>query len=89
MLGDCAGDWTRALPAVRVSLMATIRLTTKFFPLAFLLFFSPAHVEIDGGEAQKVGWGTTELSVTPGTHRLRVFFVYLWILGQRGNAESR
>jgi hypothetical protein len=58
-----------------------------FFPLAFLLFFSPARVEIDGGESQKVGWKTTELSVTPGTHRLRVFFVYLWILGERGNAE--
>jgi hypothetical protein len=65
--------------------MATIRLTTKFFPLAFLLLLFPARAVVDGQE-QKVGWKTTDLPVSPGTHRLRVFFPYLF-LRQAGAAE--
>jgi hypothetical protein len=66
--------------------MATIRLTTKFFPLAFLLFFFPARAVVDG-EEQKVGWfKTTDLPVSPGTHRLRVYFPYL-IPREAGSAE--
>ncbi|MEA2391449.1 MAG: hypothetical protein QOK31_1558 [Solirubrobacteraceae bacterium] len=58
--------------------MATIHLRTTFFPLAFLLFFFPARASLDGAEPQKVGWGTTELQVPPGTHHLRIFFPYLF-----------
>jgi hypothetical protein len=57
--------------------MGTIRLRTSFFPLAFFLFFFPARAGIDGGEPQKVGWfKTTDLSATPGTHRLLVYHPY-------------
>jgi hypothetical protein len=65
--------------------MTTIRLTTKFFPLAFLLYFFPARAVVDG-EEQKVGWKTTDLPVSPGSHRLRVYFPYL-IPRQAGSAE--
>jgi major membrane immunogen (membrane-anchored lipoprotein) len=58
--------------------MATIRITTKFFPLAFLLFFFPARVVLDGAEERKLGWfKTTDISVTPGTHRLHLYFPYM------------
>lgn len=66
--------------------MSTLRLRTKFFPLAFLLYLFPARVSLDGAEAQKVGWGTTDLQVTPGPHHLLVFFPYM-VLRQAGKAE--
>ncbi|MEA2481925.1 MAG: hypothetical protein QOJ07_3847 [Thermoleophilaceae bacterium] len=66
--------------------MATITLTTKFFPLAFLLLLFPARASLDGGPPQKVGWGTTQLQVAPGTHHLKVSFPYLFFI-QAGKAE--
>jgi hypothetical protein len=58
--------------------MGTIRIRTGFFPLAFLLFFFPPRVRIDGGEPQKLGWfKTTDLSVAPGPHRLLVNHPYI------------
>jgi hypothetical protein len=59
--------------------MATIKLVTKFFPLAFLLLLFPAQASVDGGETQKVGWGTTDLQVTPGSHRIEVWFPYFFV----------
>lgn len=57
--------------------MATIQLKTRTF-LSAILFLSPAMIILDG-QKQKVGWGTTSLTVTPGTHELtvymRVFFM--------------
>lgn len=62
--------------------MATVRINTGFFPLAFFLFFFPARVRIDGGEQQKIGWfKTTDISVSPGTHRVLVdhgYFISSW-----------
>ena len=62
--------------------MATIRLHPRFFPLAFLLFFFRPRVRIDGGEQRSIGWfTTTDLQVSPGTHRVTVdhgYFVPSW-----------
>jgi hypothetical protein len=68
--------------------MATIRLVTKFFPLAFILYLFPARVDVDGGEPQKVGWGTNDLQVQPGTHHLKIYFPYLFIMPHAGKAET-
>jgi hypothetical protein len=47
-------------------------------PAAFFLLFTRPRVALDGGEPQKVNWREpTELSVTPGTHRLHVSYPYL------------
>ena len=58
--------------------MATIQLHTKFFPIAFLLLLFPAQASIDGAAPQKVGWGTTDLQVTPGTHTVEAWFPYFF-----------
>jgi|SRR5579884_270640 len=58
--------------------MATIRVYPTFFPLAFILFFLRPKVVLDGGEPQSMRWRqTTELSVTPGSHTIEVYFPYL------------
>jgi hypothetical protein len=53
-----------------------IQVQLTFFPLAFLLLFCTPHVEIDG-VVQKRPWGTHFFSVTPGLHRVRIWFPYL------------
>jgi hypothetical protein len=65
--------------------MGTIKLVTKFFPLAFLLYFFPARAGLDGAEPEKVGWGTKEYSLAPGEHRLHIFFPYFF--GPMGKAD--
>jgi hypothetical protein len=67
--------------------MATINLETKFFPLAFILFLFPPRVEVDGGPAQKISWGSTALQVAPGSHHLTVYFPYMFIMRRAGKAE--
>ena len=58
--------------------MATIRIRPTFFPLAFILFFIRPRVVLDGGEPQQLQWRqTTDLSVTPGSHSVLVYFPYL------------
>jgi hypothetical protein len=59
--------------------MGTIQLTTKFFFLAFLLYLFPARAQVDGEPPVKVGWGTRDLPVPAGTHRLEVYFPYLFL----------
>ena len=68
--------------------MGTIRLTTKFFPLAFLLLLFPARAKVDGGEEQKVGWGTTELPVPAGNHTIDVWFPYFFVFKVGSAATS-
>jgi len=67
--------------------MGTIRLTTKFFFLAFLLYLFPAHARVDDQEPVRVGWKTSDLEVSPGTHRLEVYFPYLFIMPKAGRNE--
>jgi hypothetical protein len=63
--------------------MGTIQITTKFFFLQFFLFFFPAYAQIDGGEAIKIGWGTKQVSVPSGQHRVAVYIPYLFGLMPR------
>jgi hypothetical protein len=65
--------------------MGTIKLITKFFPLAFLLYLFPARAGLDGVEPEKVGWGTKDYSVPAGEHRLSIYFPY--IFGRMGKAD--
>jgi hypothetical protein len=67
--------------------MATINLVTKFFPLAFILYFFPPRVEVDGGPAQRLKWGANSVQVAPGAHHLVVYFPYLFIMPRAGKAE--
>ena len=53
-------------------------ITTKFFFLAFLLFFFKPTVVIDN--QPNVGpWGTYRYPVAPGHHTVRIFFKYLFL----------
>ena len=55
-----------------------ILVTTKFLFFAFILYFFPPTVEIDGN-AEKVKWGQQFFPTAPGQHTVRVFFKYLFI----------
>lgn len=59
--------------------MGTIQLRTKFFFLAFLLYLFPAWARVDDEPPVKVGWGTNDLPVSAGTHRLEVYFPYIFM----------
>jgi hypothetical protein len=59
--------------------MGTIKLQTKFFFFAFLLYLFPARAQVDNEVPVKVGWGTNDLSVSAGTHRLEVYFPYMFM----------
>jgi hypothetical protein len=67
--------------------MGTIRLTTKFFFLAFILYLFPAWAQVDDQAPVKVGWGTHDLQVPAGTHRLEVYFPYLFIMPKAGRND--
>src|SRR4051794_10346205 len=59
--------------------MANITVQSTFFKLAFLLFLFPPRVEIDGGPAQQLKWGTSTIEVTPGQHQVFLYTKYLWV----------
>jgi hypothetical protein len=65
-----------------------IEITARFFPLAFLLLLFPPTFVIDG-QAMPGKWreGVT-IPVSPGSHHVKVFFRYLWIM-DAGNAEAQ
>jgi hypothetical protein len=55
-----------------------IAVTTKFFPLAFLLYFFKPKMHIDDGIAVQQPWGTHFFPVEPGRHSVRCYVPYLW-----------
>jgi hypothetical protein len=57
---------------------AGIRVITKFFPLAFLLFFCTPRIHLDGGPPVPRKWGETDIPVYPGRHQVRCYFRYLF-----------
>jgi hypothetical protein len=60
----------------------------SFFPLAFLLYFFPPKMSIDGSAPIDLRWGDNPLpGVPPGTHQVRVWFRYL-IFGDCGVAQA-
>ena len=55
-----------------------IEVRLRFFPLAFLfVLFKPA-LELDGGQPVRVGWGVTQIPVTPGRHQVVAYCPYLF-----------
>jgi hypothetical protein len=68
--------------------MSTLVVEAKFMFLAILLYLFPPRVEIDGGPAQKIKWGTNELQVAPGSHTVTVYFPYLWVLRRAGENST-
>jgi hypothetical protein len=49
-----------------------------FFPLAFFLFLCTPVVEIDGEKSQK-SWGSHDFKITPGQHKIKIYFPYMWM----------
>jgi hypothetical protein len=54
-----------------------IEVTGRHNPLAWILYFVPLKVEIDG-QAAPGSWGTTFIAVPPGQHQVSVYFPYLF-----------
>lgn len=55
-----------------------IEIKVAFFPLAFLFFFCEPRIEIDG-EAYERPWGKHFLAISPGEHRITVYFWYFFM----------
>jgi hypothetical protein len=55
-----------------------LSVTTKFFPLAFVLFFCKPRIQIDGKTYPR-SWGTHFLKLKPGQYKVRIYFPYLFI----------
>lgn len=53
---------------------------TASFPLSFLLFLWPPIFEVDGQETRGKWEQPTTLSVSPGSHHVRVYYKYYWFL---------
>jgi hypothetical protein len=62
-----------------------IQVTTKIFPLAFLLLFFKTNVTIDGVTSVQP-WGSHFFSVPPGMHDVAVSFRYIF---SQAMGESR
>ena len=62
-----------------------VQLTTKIFPLAFLLLFFKTNVSVDG-EAKVEPWGTHFYDLAPGKHSIRVGFRYFFSKNMGENA---
>ena len=53
-----------------------IRVTAKFFPLMWILFFVKPHIQIDGADMQGA-WKTPHyFPVAPGQHTVSAYFPY-------------
>ena len=57
---------------------AGITVTTKFFVLAFLLYFFKPVIHVDGSPGVKNTWGTTFFPLPPGQHTVRCYVPYLF-----------
>jgi hypothetical protein len=51
---------------------------TGFFPLAFFLFACTPRIEIDG-HVHKKYWGTHFFELSPGAHKITVYFPYFFM----------
>jgi hypothetical protein len=56
----------------------SIEVKAGFFPLGFFLFACRPRIVIDDGEPEIRSWGTHTFAVSPGRHRVRVYFHYLF-----------
>ncbi|HTQ18522.1 hypothetical protein [Mycobacterium sp.] len=53
-----------------------IAVTTRFFPMAFLLLLVKPKIIVDGYEAPATGWGRTVVPARPGPHHVHVHVPY-------------
>lgn len=53
-----------------------IEVTTRFFPLAFLLFFVKPRIEINGKSFDRK-WGTSSFELPAGEYRVKISFPYI------------
>jgi hypothetical protein len=58
------------------SIRTGVEITTKVFPMAFLLLFYKTNVTIDG-VTSAVPWGTHFYELEPGRHNIRIGFRYM------------
>jgi hypothetical protein len=63
-----------------------LEITTKFFFLAFLLYFFSPTIVIDG-TPYKVKWGTAFFDLQPGRHHVEIFFRYLFMNAGKGAVD--
>ncbi len=56
-----------------------IELESSYFWLAFLLYFFPPTVVVNGHAPGKVTWGRIFIPLAPGRHQVRVYFHYLFM----------
>src|SRR3954465_12093222 len=63
-----------------------IQIETSFFPLSFFLYACTPRIVIDGAVVLRP-WGTHSFQLTPGMHRVQVYFFYLF-LPQCGFAQT-
>ncbi|MEP9393150.1 hypothetical protein ABLE92_13805 [Gordonia sp. VNQ95] len=54
-----------------------IALTTKYFPLSWMLAFFKPKISVDGHELPVTSWGRNEIPLPPGQHHLHVHVPYL------------
>ena len=54
---------------------ATLTITTKHNPMAFLLSMTKINLTIDG-ETEQIKWGTETRELAPGSHQVDVSFQY-------------
>jgi Protein of unknown function (DUF2510) len=59
---------------------ATIEILATFFPLAFLLFFFPPTLVVDGRAMRGTWRQPTRVPVAAGRHTVRVFFRYFGVM---------
>ncbi|GIH20293.1 hypothetical protein [Rugosimonospora africana] len=55
---------------------AAIAVTTKFFVMAFMLFFFKPKIFVDGREIGAAIWGRNTIPVAPGQHQVHVHVPY-------------
>jgi hypothetical protein len=58
-----------------------IAVTTRFFPLSFMLALFKPKVVVDGYETPAGSWGRIVVPARPGPHHVHVHVPYLWRLG--------
>jgi len=58
-----------------------IRISTKYFWLAFMFSFFKPWLLIDG-QQHRLQWGDNAIPATPGVHHLTIWIPYLWKVGE-------
>jgi hypothetical protein len=56
----------------------TIKIHSSFFILYWMLFIFKPTISIDGGPAQKPGWGDSVYPVEPGQHTVQIKIPYIF-----------